>query len=136
MTDSTSFSRSQDWYWIKNNCIRNKSMEDNLSDLNELEKMACQLQLGCTVKRSNHKQFVDKKHVKKDLLLKQYRLKSKILLWRNAAAIRECYTCKRKDRKLRQCKNCKKYYFCSKKCQKIDWKQNIKHVTNCKSVVN
>ena len=71
--------------------------------------------------------------VNKSLLPETDEINNHILLWRNVAAVKECKICNRKDKLLRTCKKCRKYHFCSKKCQKIDWKQNEAHRKMCYS---
>ncbi|MCP3659096.1 MAG: zinc finger MYND domain-containing protein [Bacteroidetes bacterium] len=43
-----------------------------------------------------------------------------------------CYQCKKNGNKnlIKKCKRCREVYYCSKKCQKIDWKS--KHRNDCK----
>ena len=41
------------------------------------------------------------------------------------------YSCNRLCRKLRRCANCKEKYYCSRRCQKIDWKNDKVHAQKC-----
>lgn len=95
-----------------------KNDVSNRDNLNHLEKLACELQLGCLTIREMHKHFVDKQKMKTSMLPVESGLNCQILSWRNVAALKECNTCKKKDKLLRKCKRCNIYYFCSKKMSK------------------
>eukprot|EP01084_Bolivina_argentea_P150353 262572_1 len=49
---------------------------------------------------------------------------------KNLALMQQCSVCKRKDKKLFCCKNCKSIKYCSRKCQKLDWKSH-RYVCQC-----
>lgn len=44
--------------------------------------------------------------------------------WKNVTTLKICNFCKRNDRKLNKCKNCRRVFYCNKKCQKQDWNLN------------
>lgn len=46
-----------------------------------------------------------------------------LLKWKNVTCIKFCNYCKQNNKKLKKCKGCAKVYYCSKLCQKKDWKQ-------------
>ena len=74
---------------------------------------------------------------KQGLIMQRAELVSSRVI-KNIAACKECnwIDCKRKNVKLKRCKNCKSVYYCSIKCQKKDWKcsnGNVKsHKHYCK----
>ena len=49
--------------------------------------------------------------------------------WRNVSLEKECYYCGKKCKKLRKCNRCKNVVYCSRTCQKLDWK--LSHKDNC-----
>ena len=50
--------------------------------------------------------------------------------WKNCTCIKFCNYCKNNSIKLKKCKQCNKVYYCSKLCQKRDWKFG-NHKLNC-----
>ena len=48
--------------------------------------------------------------------------------------VRKCYQCGNTSKPLRRCKSCKMLYFCSRKCQKLDWQSNYVHKYYCSVV--
>lgn len=51
------------------------------------------------------------------------------IAWKNVTRRKQCEHCYKKDTTLKKCKKCKKTYYCSAKCQKLDWKK--KHHNEC-----
>lgn len=45
----------------------------------------------------------------------------------NLVAKHGCFTCGKETKKLKYCSNCKSVYYCSRKCQRKDWKLGHKH---------
>ena len=50
--------------------------------------------------------------------------------WKNVVTDKKCYECNKQSTNLKRCKNCDKL-FCSKVCQKRDWKKNNLHRKRC-----
>ena len=107
--------------------------ENDINCLNSLEKLACKLQLGCLWKAELNQVTVRKMKNTK-LILSNSSNDNKVLTWRNVAGLKECAHCHKKHKLLRVCRKCKEFFFCSKKCQKIDWKQNEKHRKLCRKL--
>ena len=61
---------------------------------------------------------------------KKGRYRKMLRLCRNASQKQKCSNdkCRCVIKKLRRCSNCKNTFYCSKRCQKMDWK---KHVNTC-----
>ena len=88
----------------------------NILNVNHLDKIAIKLGLS-TIKQ-----------VKKDSsYIKMLRL------CKNLSSKTICchYSCNSLCRKLRRCANCKEKYYCSRRCQKIDWKKDKTHAQKC-----
>lgn len=47
---------------------------------------------------------------------------------------RKCNYCGNASLPLRKCQSCKMLYFCSRKCQKLDWRTNYVHKYYCARV--
>ena len=98
-------------------------------NLNQLEKLASLFQLAIVNKdvSINECNINEKTNIEKN----NYNYQSIILLWRNVSSKRECMVCHVKTKKLRKCPRCKTMFFCSRKCQKKDWKKNEDHRKRC-----
>ena len=54
--------------------------------------------------------------------------------FKNLCRMKECNYCYEKNVKLKTCNRCHEVYYCSKKCQKLDWKIG-NHGKNCEKRV-
>lgn len=46
------------------------------------------------------------------------------LKWKNTVLIKQCEMCSKRTSKLKKCHQCCKVFYCSRKCQKKDWKRH------------
>ena len=120
---------------LKISLINKKKKDVNIDHINSLERLANSLQLGCIVARKPGQILVDKRNFERHQVVNSNKGPHyQILTWRNICRLKECLVCHKKHLKLRKCRKCKRRLFCSKKCQKIDWKHNDKHRKNCRCV--
>ena len=97
--------------------------KDQLYRFNKLDSVAARLGLSKYSIKDNNKQFDDGNNA------------NVLSLWKNLSSLKRCKSCHASNKRLRRCKKCKQLYFCSKLCQKRDWKQNYVHRYYC-SIVN
>ena len=57
-----------------------------------------------------------------NVINKETRDNNLYLKWKNVTSIKYCNDCYSSDRKLKTCNKCKQVMYCSKNCQKRDWK--------------
>ncbi len=59
-------------------------------------------------------------------LFEKYPIENGLRILKNVWNLKECQFCQRKNKVLRMCKSCRAIFYCSKKCQKRDWKDHKK----------
>lgn len=95
--------------------------DDNHNNCHKLEKFAINLGFSCL---DSNDDIGTRLHVPQ-------RYPIMLRVFYNYSRKYQCCYCRQLKRKLKKCKNCKTKFFCSRICQKNDWKLDRAHAARC-----